>query len=270
MMAYARVLVVFAAILLIPGYVMAAPGATPPAPAMESLTQDIIILALSDPDESWGSLVGKIDKSVWSAAIDRGTSVAGSTRISTAAALGMQSVNAMAASLIGDNSATEKLSASVKDLAVSLNVYTPDMETLVGKLNKDLKENDSAKRDAVVRKDLNLLRMQVVSALDALGNGAESTILIFGAWSESIRLASAALSSKYDSQSSGILARSSEADYFFQKLTILSKASPLFDGLTPGIKAVSAAMKPTNHQVPIASVKAINMEAAKLAALLKK
>ena len=211
-------------------------GEDPSAPA-EVVTNDSVVVALSNPDESLSALAKTVKPEVWKTLLFTDTAVSGDSSAAKAAAIGLQSVNAMLASLSGATEASTTLAGSVKDLATALNLKTESIETLATKLNSDVKEVDAALRDTLVRKDLNGLQKAVQRALETLGSPGDADTMVFAAWVESVRIGAGAVASQYDPGTSGVLNRGLEARHFLTR-------SPDATNL----KALEVAMNPDQDQ----------------------
>ena len=254
-----------------PGPAAGTAPAPPSASSPPQISANTIVTQISQPDEALKALSG-VKPEDWKQYLDTGTAVSSSEKPKVALAIGMQSANAMVAAYAGDDAGAEKLATSVKGLADRLSLKSAQLETLVAKTATDLKEPDAAKRSAIVRSDIAAIQDEVKATLDRLGDGATSTLMLFGAWIEGVRISSAHLKAKYDAVASDVLNRKSEADFFLSSFAAApSDAGPIYGQIVPILKRLRDAMvADPSHQISASSANAINAAASELSALLRK
>jgi hypothetical protein len=250
-----------------------APAAAPaPAPQQEVITNNSIVSQISHPDEAMKALGSLAKAADWKGVVDASTAVSSSEKPKVAAAIGMQAANGVAAEYAGDDANAQKLATSVKGLADRLSLKSSALESLVSKTTSDFKEPDAAKRSALVRTDLAQMQDELKATLDQLGEGADATMMVFGAWVEGVRMTSSVLKNSYDAAASGVLNRRSEADYFLAAFVAMPKnANPLYGQIVPTLTRLRDAMVASpSHQISAQAVGTIQSAASELAGILRK
>jgi hypothetical protein len=250
-----------------------APAAAPaPAPQQEVITNNSIVSQISHPDEAMKALGSVAKAADWKGVVDASTAVSASDKLKVSAAIGMQAANGVAAEYAGDDADAQKLATSVKGLADRLSLKSSALESLVAKTTSDFKEPDAEKRSTLVRTDLAQMQDELKATLDQLGEGADATMMVFGAWVEGVRMTSTVLKNRYDAASSGVLNRRNEADYFLAAFVAMPKnANPLYAQIVPTLTRLRDAMVANpSHQVSAQAVGTIQSAASELAGLLRK
>jgi hypothetical protein len=251
-----------------------APAAAPaaPAPQQEVITNNSIVSQISHPDEAMKALGSVAKATDWKGVVDASTAVSGSDKLKVSAAIGMQAANGVAAEYAGDDADAQKLATSVKGLADRLSLKSSALESLVSKTTSDFKEPDADKRSALVRTDLAQMQDELKATLDQLGQGADATMMVFGAWVEGVRMTSSVLKNSYNAAASGVLNRRSEADYFLAAFVAMPKnANPLYAQIVPTLTRLRDAMVASpSHQISAQAVGTIQSAASELAGLLRK
>lgn len=248
-----------------------APAATT-APQEAPVTNNTIVTQLSRPDEAVAALASVQAPAEWKKYVSAETAVASTDKLKVVAAIGMQSANGVVSEYAGDEATAQALGESVKGLAKRLSLSSAELDRLVGKAAVDWKEPDAAKRSKLVRDDIVEIQDELKATLDRLGDGAASTMMLFGAWVEGVRMASTLLNGKYDATASSVLNRRHEAEYFLASFASApSKADPLYAQLTPGLARLKDAMTVNaSRQLDQKAIATIQTAATELAGLLRK
>lgn len=247
------------------------PPPPPPPQAKEAVTNDSVVMQISHPDEAMKTLAGVAQPDDWKKFLNVGTAVSSTDKIKVAAAIGAQSANGVAAEYVGDNANAEKLATSIKGLADRLSLKSAAIESLVAKASADFKEPDADKRSKLVRVDIAQIQQELKATLDQLGDGSASTMMVFGAWIEGVRMASGVLQTRYDATASDVLNRKNEADYFLSTFAAVpAGGNPLYAQLKPALTKLRDAMTAgKSHDIGKASVDVIQASATEIANLLR-
>lgn len=242
------------------------------APAQEPVTNNSIVTQISHPDEAMKALASVAQPADWKKHLNTGTAVSSSDKLAVMAAIGMQAANGIVAEYVGDDATAQKLATSIKGLADRQSLQSAALEQLVSKTSQDFKEPDADKRSRLIRMDITDIQNELTATLNRMGDGAASTMIVFGAWVEGVRMASGVLQDHYDAAASDALNRRNEADYFLASFSAMpSNAGGIYAQLVPPLKQIRDAMTPNqSHQLDAASIKTIQAAASTLAGLLRK
>lgn len=175
---------------------------------------NIFIFRLSNPDEALNALLKDTDPATWTKYQDPGTAITTQDREKICYHIGVKSANALLSVFLDDYDTAEKISGSIKDAADKLNIKSDNIETVAKKLVEDLEEKDEKIKQTKVKQTLNILKDEVIEALNNIGNKAEAVMIEYGAWIEAVRQTSHIILENYSVKTASGLQRKGEAEYF--------------------------------------------------------
>ncbi len=183
---------------------------------------NIIVDALSNPDEALIVLMQNVDRDLWGSYLDDSTAYASDEPEVLAFNVGAKSTNALLAVFLDEYDTAEKLAGAIQEAAAKLNVQSAEIEAMAKALGEDFKETDEKTREEKAKQRLNLLRKTVVDALEDIGNEGVALMIEFGAWAESLRQVSGIVSEDYSPEAAQALIRGQEAKLFMKRFATLN------------------------------------------------
>ncbi len=183
---------------------------------------NIIVDALSNPDEALIVLMQNVDRDLWGSYLDESTAYASDEPEVLAFNVGAKSTNALLAVFLDEYDTAEKLAGAIQEAAAKLNVQSAEIEAMAKALGEDFKETDEKTREEKAKQRLNLLRKTVVDALEDVGNEGVALMIEFGAWAESLRQVSGIVSEDYSPEAAQALIRGQEVKLFMQRFAMLN------------------------------------------------
>ena len=188
---------------------------------------NIFIFRLSNPDEALNSLIQETNPEDWAAYQNTSADIpASADREVICYHIGVKSANALLSVFLEDYETAEGIAQSIKKAADQLNIRSDEIETIAKQLVEDLEEKDEQAKAVKVKQTLNMLKDEVISVLNDIGNEAEAVMIEYGAWIDALRQTSSIIADGYSEKAASALLRSGEAEYFKRNFASFNLHSP--------------------------------------------
>ncbi len=175
---------------------------------------NIFITRIANPDESFNAIAQETDPSLWGKYLNKESAIKGDDRDSIAFQIGARSANALLAVALDDYDTAEEIGTSIREAADKLNIKAESVETVAKQLAEELEKEDGTAKEQSVKQLLNVLKDEVVEALNSIGNQGEALMIEYGAWIEALRIVSGIVQEDYSQRAADVFRRKTEARYF--------------------------------------------------------